>query len=134
MKFWFLAAVAACALFVQAAPVMSATVPAITVIPLTPTHIGVSGANPRCFSNAAVDGTPYWEMPDISAAQGVSGTVQLTVALNSTGGLTKESVYSSSGNWLLDAAAMRSARMSRFTPEVVNCERVSGTYLYQVEF
>lgn len=135
MKSLMLGAFAVCALLLQTAPAFGANAaPSIRLVSLTPTHVAVAGANPRCYADAAVDGVAYWDMPSVAADQGVSGTTLVQIALNSSGGLTAEKIQSSSGNSLLDGAAMLSARMTHFTPELVNCAHVGGSYLYEVGF
>ena len=83
---------------------------------------------------AAVNGTPFFEMPGIAQGQGATGTSGVAIELSPTGSLLSESVIQSSGNPNLDRAAMLSARMTRFTAEISNCEAVGGTYLYTVSF
>jgi len=84
--------------------------------------------------DAAVDGTAFFEMPAIAEGQGISGTTGVKISLSSTGALVSESILASSGNPNLDRAAMLSARLTKFAPEVRNCAAVGGTYLYNVEF
>jgi TonB family protein len=85
-------------------------------------------------TSAGIAGDAFFEAPSITAAQGLTGTSTVKVQLSSTGALLSNSLFASSGNRWMDEAALRSARMSRFSPEVRNCERVGGTYLYAVEF
>lgn len=136
MKVSLAAAVCVCALFAMAAPAAAfstANVPPIHLIPLSP-QLGVSSVRSGCQADAAVDGTPFWEKPRIADEQGINGTVAVQIDLTSTGSLAYEKVYSSSGNSLLDGAAMRSARMTRFSPETVDCRHVGGSYLYVVDY
>lgn len=83
---------------------------------------------------AAVNGTPFFEMPGIAQSQGATGTSGVAIELSPTGALLSESIIEPSGNPNLDRAALLSARMTRFTPEISNCEAVGGTYLYAVTF
>lgn len=76
----------------------------------------------------------FFATPTIAAEQGVSGTSVVKIDLNAHGNLVAQSLFSSSGNRLLDNAALQSARMSRYTSETRNCEYVAGTYLYTVEY
>ena len=76
----------------------------------------------------------FFAMPTIAAEQGVSGTSVVKIDLNARGDLVAQSLFSSSGNPLLDKAALQSARMSSYTSETRNCEYVGGTYLYTVEY
>jgi TonB family protein len=107
--------------------------PVIKIVPLSQTQ-GAFTAGDGCNVPAAVDGVPYFDMPQIAADQGVSGTTQIKIDLTSKGSLAGASTYRSSGNRWLDEAAMRSARLTRFTAEVSNCQRVAGSYLYVVDF
>jgi len=84
--------------------------------------------------NPAVDGTAFFEMPTIAAEQGITGTSTVMIRLSSAGKLVSESVFGTSGNAYLDRAALLSARLTSFTPEVRNCAAVGGSYLYSVEF
>jgi len=100
----------------------------------TTSHVAVSAGCRTPNADAAVDGTAFFEMPVIPQEQGVSGTSGVVMSLSATGALVSESIRDSSGNRLLDAAALRSARMTRFAPEIRNCASVGGTYLYSVIF
>lgn len=122
---------------------LSAAAPAAAVtIGLTPLHLqSPRPANLALLStcrtpnvDAAVNGTPFFEMPAIAAGQGATGVSGVAIQLSSTGALVSESILESSGNPNLDRAALLSARLSRFTPEVSNCRAVGGTYLYSVTF
>jgi TonB family protein len=83
---------------------------------------------------ASIAGYAFYETPSIAAAQGVTGSASVKIDLASNGGLVSNSLYASSGNPWLDAAALRSARMTHFTPELRNCQHVGGTYLYTVDY
>src|SRR5438067_1234903 len=115
---------------------LSAAAPAgafsIVVKPLHPqtaktSLVGVSGGcvNPNVDANVA---SAFFEMPAIAEGQGVTGTAGVAIQLSSTGALVSEYVLQSSGNPNLDRAALLSARMSRFTPEVSNCAAIGGSY------
>ena len=88
-------------------------------------------ANPNSEARVA---SAFFEMPTIAALQGATGTAGVAIQLSTTGSLVSESVIQSTGNPNLDRAAMLSARMSRFVPEVNNCAAVGGSYLYTVTF
>ncbi|HLI96582.1 MAG TPA: TonB family protein [Candidatus Baltobacteraceae bacterium] len=98
------------------------------------THVAIAGASHGCTAPASVDGTPYWRMPTIAEDEGASGIAQVKIDLTAAGDLAGATIFSSSGNPVLDQAALESARMTRFTSEVANCKHVGGSYLYQVEF
>jgi TonB family protein len=104
------------------------------IVPLSPSHVAAAGVPGGCNVLAAIAGTPYFEVPEIAAQQGATGTAQIKIDLTSDGNLTGAALYASSGNRWLDRAAIKSARMTQFTPEISNCRRVSGSYLYEVRF
>ncbi len=121
---------------------LSAAAPAeafsVAVHPLHPhsakaSLLGVAGAcrNPDVDARVA---SAFFEMPAIAEGQGATGTSGVAIELSSAGSLVSEYIIQSSGNPNLDRAAMLSARMSRFSPEVSNCAAVGGNYLYTVTF
>ena len=83
---------------------------------------------------AQVAGDAFFQMPTIASEQGIDGTATVKIALNANGALVSHEIFTSSGNAWLDRAALQSARMTRFSAETRNCERVGGTYLYAVQF
>lgn len=108
--------------------------PSIQLVQLSPAGVAVVGAPSKCDTPAAIDGTPFFEMPQIAAEQDVSGQASVKIDITSGGALANEKLYSTSGNRWLDEAALLSARLTRYVPEMVNCEHVAGSYLYEVEF
>ena len=75
------------------------------------------------------------DYPDLARQQGAVGTVQVKIVLNATGGVTNATVYKSSGNALLDKAAVAAARASSYSPEITDCAPVNGgTYLFRADF
>jgi TonB family protein len=135
MKNVLVVAVAALALSGPAsAHAFQISAPSITLVPISPAHVGIVNDRRGCDVPAAVDGTPYFEVPAIAAGQGVSGTAEVKVDITSAGSLAREELFSMSGNPWLDRAALLSARMTRFTSEVANCQHVAGSYLYEVQF
>jgi D-alanyl-D-alanine endopeptidase (penicillin-binding protein 7) len=57
-------------------------------------------------------------------------TIRVTVAAN--GKVTKALVDKSSGNAAVNEAALAAAEHSTFTPKMLNCKPVPGTYLFKV--
>lgn len=135
MKVLSLVAVAAISLVIQAAPAfaLEKTMPTITLVPLTTAPVAVRGPA-SCNAPAAVNSLPFFEMPEIASGEGIHGTSSVRIDLTSSGSLAREALFTSSGNVWLDDAAMRSARLTRFTAELVDCKYVAGTYLYEVEY
>ncbi|HMD03091.1 MAG TPA: TonB family protein [Candidatus Baltobacteraceae bacterium] len=84
--------------------------------------------------DAAVKSAVAPDYPAIVQQQGVSGVTQVKVTLTETGVVSDASVYQSSGNALLDRSAMTAARQSTYAPEVENCVKVSGSYVFRAEF
>lgn len=110
-------------------------------VTLTPLVVAAQNTIPTVVSEctspdvpARVSGQALFEMPQISAEQGVSGVSAVEIQLDSKGGLVSERIYTSSSNPWLDDAALRSARVTRFSAEMRDCRHVGGTYLYAVEF
>jgi TonB family protein len=95
--------------------------------------VGIASACANPNSDARV-ASAFFEMPSIAAGQGATGAAGVAIQLSPTGTLVAESILQSTGNPNLDRAALLSARMSRFTPEVSNCAAVGGSYLYTVTF
>jgi TonB family protein len=111
---------------------LAITVAALTL--LTPAPASAMGNAPACDVAAGVYGTPYLDVPGFITDYGLHGTVVVRVNLTSTGLLASEELYQSSGDVWLDRAGMDSARLTHFTPEMVGCRPVAGSYLYEVDF
>ncbi|HKU66409.1 MAG TPA: TonB family protein [Candidatus Baltobacteraceae bacterium] len=122
------------ALMLAAYAVPSLASPGAKLISIGPTHVAAISHRPGCDAPASVDDVPFVEVPHIAADQGATGTAQVKIRLTAAGELAASEMFSSSGNPWLDNAALLSARMTRYTAEVANCERVGGTYLYEVDF
>ena len=108
--------------------------PSIVLRPLTIQAASLVTPQSNCEAPATIDDVPYFEMPAIAAEQAESGTTELRVDLTATGNLAGAGVLSSSGNKYLDAEALRLAHFTRFSAEVTDCKRVSGSYRYVVKF
>jgi TonB family protein len=134
MKWCFLLVLAVLAFLTQTVPAFAADKGTVTLIPLTALHTGVVSAPAKCNKPAAIDGEMYVDVPKIASLQGVSGISTVKIDLSATGALAGEALFASSGNPWLDLAALDSPRTARFTPEMVNCAPVAGSYLYQVDF
>jgi TonB family protein len=112
---------------------LAATAGAATIrlVPLTgPT---VAATLSSCSAAASVNAAPA-VLPQIAAEQHVAGVTAVRVTIDRRGTLTGASVLSSSGNAWLDRAALGTARLSRFTAELRDCERVGGEYAFLVDF
>jgi TonB family protein len=132
MKPLYLAAAATLGFALQLAPAGAA--PTVKVLSLAPINLSITAGGSRCTSPASVAGEPYAEMPAIAAEEGAAGSAQVRIRLTSTGVLDSATLFASSGNRWLDDAALRSARLTRFSPEIQQCRAVGGSYLYEVDF
>jgi TonB family protein len=61
-------------------------------------------------------------------------TVQVEVTIDPSGNLIASRIYKSSGNQAIDEAALRSASGSKYASKLVNCQAVTGDYLFRVDF
>jgi TonB family protein len=128
--------IAALAFACVAAPAsaFSTAHPTIQLIPLSATQVSVNQERPGCDTPAAIDGMPFFAVPAIAAEEGITGLAQVKLDLTSSGSVAGARLYHTSGNAWLDQAALQSARLTRFSAESAGCERVAGSYLYEVEF
>ncbi len=60
--------------------------------------------------------------------------VSVQVTLSPAGTLIGEKIAQSGGNMSLDQAALSAARQSTYAPKIVNCQPVTGDYLFKVTF
>jgi len=74
------------------------------------------------------------DYPALAQAQGAAGTSTVKVALSASGVVESATIYRTSGNTVLDQAALKAARNSRYAPEIEDCQKVPGQYLFVVEF
>jgi periplasmic protein TonB len=123
---------AASAFSVAAVPAQAATV-SITPLSATPTVAVGEGCTARDHA-AAIAGVPFFEMPEIARLQRVTGESLVRIDLTASGALRSAALASSSGNRWLDGAALATARISRYVPEVRNCTPIAGAYLISVQF
>ena len=84
--------------------------------------------------SAALSDPVFVDLPTVAEAENIRGITTLKIDLSATGKLVSEKVVDSSGDRFLDDEALRSARLAPFSPEIVNCERVAGSYFYVVDF
>lgn len=73
------------------------------------------------------------DTPPLAAQQGISGTVQVLVSLDTDGKVTSARVQSSPSA-ILNDAAIAAAQRSQFTPEIRNCRPIAAGYIFSVEF
>ena len=83
---------------------------------------------------AAITSAEPADLPTIAVEQNITGITAVRIALDASGRLTSSSVFASSGNRWLDLAALRAARLSRYSAESRDCAGVGGTYAFVVDF
>jgi TonB family protein len=72
--------------------------------------------------------------PESARENGAVGEVDVLVTLSASGAVTQISIYHTSGNGALDQAAIRAARASSYSPEIINCQAAAGTYTFHASF
>ncbi|HEV3091259.1 MAG TPA: M56 family metallopeptidase [Candidatus Cybelea sp.] len=63
-----------------------------------------------------------------------SGKVDVVVTIAANGHVTGTKILTSSGNAAIDAAIVKAARESTYSPKMVKCQPVAGWYDFHVEF
>lgn len=74
------------------------------------------------------------DYPDEARLQGIEGTVHVKVLVNRSGRAEEVHIAKSSGNFLLDSAAVRTAKTFVFSPAVVGEEQMQTWVMVPVEF
>jgi protein TonB len=114
------------------APVVTSTTSASATAAPIPTPTPRSCSQPH--QDAATTQKAEADYPEIARQQGAVGTVTVRVNLSATGSVAGLNVYKSSGIAALDAEALKAARNSRYSPEIEDCQKVAGQYLFVVDF
>jgi protein TonB len=99
-------------------------------VPPTPTPPAC--AVPNVAATATQLAQPVY--PESAQQLGISGAVEVLVSLAPDGGVTDATIYKTSGSAALDQAAIRAARASTYSPDIVDCQAVAGTYTFHVSF
>jgi periplasmic protein TonB len=107
-----------------------ATVPGTATPAPTPTKPAC--AVPNAPATATNKVTP--DMPEIARQMGASGTAQVKVTLDANGAVLSATIATSTHNSALDRAAIQAAQQSKYAPEIDNCVKTGGSYLYVVTF
>jgi TonB family protein len=74
------------------------------------------------------------DYPDEARRQGMEGTVNVRVLVNRSGRTEEVAIVKSSGNLLLDSAAVRTARTFLFSPAVVGENEAQAWVMVPIEF
>ena len=72
------------------------------------------------------------EYPELAKQQGIQGTAVVMVTISASGALVSAKIYQSSGNPLLDNAALRAARASTFKPPSLQSDYLID-YVFQLD-
>jgi len=113
-----------------AAPVGVPATPAATPAPTPPPAPKCAVPNADATTTQAVEP----DYPDIARQQGAVGTAKIKVSLDAAGHVLEATIQKSAGNAALDQAALKAAKASSFAPEVVNCVKTPGSYLFSADF
>ncbi len=110
------------------------TLPACTFVLSAALALPVSAQTcPEPNKAAGITEVPTIHFPALSRSP-VHGTVVIRVHLSDTGELTGYDFVESTGNHELDLAALKAARGVKYTPELIECKPVPGSYLFVVVF
>src|SRR5262249_49731784 len=106
----------------------------LTVADVQPKPIG-SVATCRVPNRPAeINGPVYADYPKLPHDMGVAGTTDLQVDIGANGSLKEATMINSSGNKWVDYEAMRTTRLTAFSPEVRDCHAIAGVYMLTVTF
>jgi TonB family protein len=76
---------------------------------------------------------PITYSPTVKSGAG-SGTVMIKMDISADGKVTGHEFMEHSGTQALDIAALRTANQVQYTPEMMNCKPVAGSYLFVMVF
>jgi protein TonB len=105
-----------------------------TVAPATPAPTEAPPSGPITATEAAFTLRVQPDYPQIAQDQGIQGTAIVLVTIGVDGTLVSATIDKSSGNALLDQAALKAAHESRFRPYLVNGKPVEQQYTIVYEF
>lgn len=73
-------------------------------------------------------------MPQLPHGVKASGSVEVTVTVSPNGKVSAAKVLRSSGTDAVDQAVVTAARQSTYSPKIVNCTPVEGSYIFRADF
>lgn len=76
----------------------------------------------------------HLDYPDEARRRGVEGTVHVRVLINRGGTVEETMIAKPSGNFVLDSAALRTARTFRFSPAMLGGEALQTWVMVPIEF
>ncbi len=100
----------------------------VAVAPGPPASCTTENQPATIVQAAAVD------YPEIAKLEHLTGKSIIAVDLGSDGSLLSAYVARSSGNTILDQAAIRTVKKMVYSPETRDCKPTSGSYGVEVEF
>jgi protein TonB len=118
-------------------PLQLMSVAAIPVLAILPVQTLADSGNAACMLadvDARVVHAQPADYPELAQREGVTGTAFVKVDLLPTGDIAGVSIAESSGNSLLDHAALDAVRESRFAPATRDCKHIPGSYLVEVDW
>jgi periplasmic protein TonB len=74
------------------------------------------------------------EYPEVAREQGAFGTAKVAVTLDAHGTVVSAVIAQSAGNAALDQEAIKAAKASTYSPEIVDCKPIGGVYLFRAVF
>jgi len=120
-------------IFIATLGALAATLASTAPTVAAPASTSLSTCRTQAASAAISVPVPA-DYPIIASEQNFSGTSVIRVDLAETGAIRNATIFESSGNQLLDRAALLAAREQTYSPQIVSCERVGGSYLITVDF
>ena len=103
----------------------------------SPAPVVTTAARP-CLHNTtdpSVSATPdVGDIPPEVRAAKISGTAAIQVSLDPDGHVINTAVAQSTGSTGLDNVAIQMARNATYSPKMVDCKAVAGTYTFTVKF
>ena len=115
----------------------SANASSFILSPLDPSHSEQVGALGRScaipYASAQATST-FVDYPTIAEAMGVEGVATVGITLSPTGRVIRAWRMRSTGNALLDSAALAAAQSNGYVAERSECSSVGGNYKVEVDF
>jgi TonB family protein len=104
----------------------------IAVASATSSPVSSDCAEPS--KNASVTEPASLEYPEFERRRGASAVVDVEVAINASGTLDGAWIFAPSGSKWFNEAALRSARMSKYTGGTAYCRPANAIYIFQAVF
>jgi TonB family protein len=109
--------------------------PAITVGTAMHAQAAQSAACAVPYADAATTDQVEPDYPPGAKDLGIGNvTVIVQVTIEPSGKLKSATIFKSSNNSEVDREALRVARESKYSPKIINCHPVEGSYVFVVSF